>query len=241
MMKRWTTGLALAALSATQMGGCGGGGGGGGVLPSFATVVVVNNPDTFTVSVSGFDYDGTVDRAWSCSTSQAELTIASSLTAGSVRVRLYDHVNALVYDNTHDSIGGLGVTSRTGTAGTWRVIMDFDDVTLAGALVLEADTLGSPDAITLSSAFGSNDLYTFHAAWGAVSADVSVGGVSVGSLDVSIWHGGQDPQSDAPFYTATVGTGGLNATTPAGQAGTWTIRLDFSGAAVASALSITSN
>jgi hypothetical protein len=231
-------GVGMLALAGTQMGGCGPGAGSGA---GTSTVVITNSTDSFTVAVVGFDYDGKVDRNWTCTKPQANLTIGSSMAAGSVHIVVRDGLGALVYDNTHEGVGGLDVQTRAGASGLWRVIMDFSDATLSGAITLEADDPPTLDSVSLSSALGTSDAYLFHAEWGAVTADVSVASVSSGSLEIRIWHGGQDPLSDSPFFEATVGSGGLAATTAAGLPGTWTIELDFSGASLAGSLSITSN
>lgn len=238
-MKRWlATGLGLAALAGTQMGGCGGGGG-SDFLPTFATVVVVNNPDSFSVAISGFDYDGTVDRDWSCAAAQANLTIGSSMADGSVSITVYDDADAVVYANSHHDIGGLRVQTRSGAPGLWRVVMIFSDATISGAITLDADLPPTLDAISLSSAFGTSDSYRFHAEWGAVTADISVGNVSANSLIVRIWHGGQDPDVDVPFFEQSMAAGTF--TTGTGSAGTWTVDLVFSSATLAGAVTVDSN
>lgn len=215
---------------------CGGFGGPGGNLQT-ATVVVVNNADTFSVSIVGFDCDETVDQNWTCTTGQANLTIGSSVSAGSVDIVVYDGAGAVVYANSHNAVSGLTVQTRPGgTSGTWRVVTAFSDATLAGAITLNADT-APPDAdqVTLTSVFGTSDFYTFHAGWGAVSANVIIGGVSAGSLAVVIRDG-----SNAEVFNMAVPSGGFSGTTSPGQAGTWTIELDFSGASLAGSVSITS-
>ena len=72
-----------------------------------------------------------------------------------------------------------------------------------------------------------------------MTADVSVGNVSAGGLTVRVWHGGQDPDVDVPFFEQAMTAGTL--TTAAGSAGTWTVELDFSGAVLAGAVTVDSN
>jgi len=232
----------LHAFAGTQMGGCGAGSGGLGFIPS--TVVVTNNPDSFSVAVVGGDYSGTVDRVWVCNATQADVTMGASMSSGTVDIVVYDAAAptpTIVYNNTHRAIGALNVQTRPGVAGNWRVVMNFSSATIAGAITLDADTPPTLDSVSLGSAFGTTGLYTFHADWAAVTVNVSVGSVSAGSATVRIWHGTQNPAADTPHYQASVPSGGLNATTAAGQAGVWTVQLDFSGASLAGSVSVTSN
>jgi hypothetical protein len=225
----------IAALAAALLiPACGGGGGGGGLAT--AQIVVVNTTNNFTVSIVGFDYDGTVNQNWVCQAGQANLTIASSMSSGTVDVVIFDGAGAEVYNNSHTSIGGLTVQTRPGgAAGTWRVVMDFSDVTLSSAIVLDADTAPAEvDEVTLASVFGTSDFYTFHAGWGNVQANVSIGSVSAGTLDVVIRDG-----SNNIVFNQTI-TAAVNTQTSLGDAGTWTIQLDFGGATLSGSLSITS-
>jgi hypothetical protein len=60
--------LLVLGFCAAQAGGCGVG---AGHKPAVAEVVVVDVADTFTVTLVGVGFSGTVDRDWPCSASQA--------------------------------------------------------------------------------------------------------------------------------------------------------------------------
>jgi hypothetical protein len=76
--------LGLLTLGGSQMGGCGGGA--PITLPLLSEVVVVNTADSSTVTLVGFGYDGTIDRMWPCSASQAKVTLGTSMFGGSVHI-----------------------------------------------------------------------------------------------------------------------------------------------------------
>jgi hypothetical protein len=217
-MKGWVALPGLLALGSAQMGGC---------EWSVADVVVLDETDAFSATLSVPRYTGTVDRAWTCETSQAQLRI-SPITAGRVKIEIYDALDAPVYANTHGGLGGLDVRTAPGHAGAWRVVLEFTDTTIEGALTLEADRAKEPDYLWLGDLSGSSDRGVFHAAWETCRLQVSLDPVLSGRVVVRLWHGGTAPGADAPFFERTVGLEGLNVLTPAGKAGTWTIQLDFS-------------
>lgn len=238
MVRTLASWMGLLALAGSQAGGCGSVGGGGS---GTAMVVVSNSTDRFVVTVSGWDIDQNIDRTWSCTRTQARITLASSLSEGSFTLIVYDGLGAVVYDNRHEGIGGLETQTRAGAPGTWRVFLDFSDARLSGEIVLVGDTGAAEDLLSIASAFGGSGQYTFHAEWGAVQASVSIGSVSAGSVQIRIWDGSQDPDVDAPLLEADVGTGGLNTMSGPGSAGTWTIKLGLSSGALAGAISVTSS
>jgi hypothetical protein len=73
-----------------------------------AEVIVVNTPDSFTATLVGFGYSGSINRTWSCSGTQARLSLGTALLGGSVHIRIDDDAGTSVYDNHHGAtMGGL--------------------------------------------------------------------------------------------------------------------------------------
>jgi hypothetical protein len=228
----------------SQMGGCGSSS--TPFVPQVASVVVVNTADTFTVTLVGFGYSGTVDRMWSCSAAQAKLTLGSSMVGGSVHIVIQDNGGGTVYDNVHsNTMGGLTVQTKPGGApGTWHVVMSFSGATWTGAVVLDADTLPAPDAVSIGSGIGGSDTYIFHGGWNATGGtpiQVTVAtGITGGSVRIRLWDPATPTTSPAPFdQTVNVGTPTLNGSITTGGAGTWTVQIDFSSCVLGGAISIT--
>ena len=115
-MKR-TASVALACMGlltfgGSQMGGCGTA---GTDIPLISEVIVVNVADSFTVTLVGFGYSGSVDQNWSCSGTQAKVTLGTSMFGGSAHIVIQDNAGTTVYDNTHSgSIGGITVQTSPG-------------------------------------------------------------------------------------------------------------------------------
>jgi hypothetical protein len=221
------------------MGGCGHGG--GDIPVSLAEIVVVDVPDSFTVALVGINFSGTVDRAWDCRASQANLSLGTEILGGSVHIVVEDASGATVYDNTHgSSISGLSAPTKPGgTLGTWHVTMTFSGCVWEGAISLSADNPPTPDVITIGSGFSTSASWTFYAGWSdASTTPVSVtiaSGLSSGSIRIRLWDGAGTSQYD---QTISPPTGAVADSISAGAAGTWTIQLDLSGASAGSAISI---
>ena len=68
----------------------------------------------------------------------ADVTIASAISAGVVRVRLWDGDGVLVMDKTNLAIfiGAFDGSSHPGAEGTWRIQLDVSAVATAGAITL---------------------------------------------------------------------------------------------------------
>lgn len=223
-------------LAGAQLGGCVPG---ADDLFPIATLVVVNNPDSFTVSMVGVQHSETVNQNWSCSAAQANITFAQTMLQGSVRILILDNAGAAVYDNTHGpAAGGIQVQTRPGGApGTWNVTVDASGATWTGAISITADTPPTADAITLGSGQSSGGTWTFYVDWTAGPAQVGVGtGIGTGSLRIRLWD-----SAAVPVYDRTISsvTGAVSEPTAAGAAGTWTIQIDFSGMAAGSAVTLT--
>lgn len=239
-MRKLAAAAMFLSLAASQMGGCGSG---GGIFVSY--VVVVNNPDQFTATLVGFDVDSTIDRTWPCNSSQAEVTIGSSMFGGSVHILVEDDVGTVVYDNTHSgTIGGITLKTRPGgVPGAWRVFMDFDNAAWAGAIVLSADNPPTPDAISIGTGVGNDDSLILFADWDTTTVPVHVSvatGLTAGTVRVRLWD--PDDPVGTPSYDLLIntGTGAVSDDVDtAAAAGIWTIQIDFTGATLGGAVGIT--
>ena len=231
-------------LACTTMAGCGDDG-----TPDvdLAEVIVVNTPDSFTATLVGFGYSGSVDRTWSCSGTQARLSLGTSLLGGSVHIRVYDDAGTSVYDNHHGAtMGGLAVQTRPGgAAGTWRVVLDFTDACWTGAITLDADTPQTNDAIAIGDGIGGSDSYVFFADWDA-SAETPVhvsaaSGLSSGSIQIRIWDPAvAPPAAPTTTHAITTGIGAISDDIVTATArGTWRIEIDLTGCTLGGAIDIT--
>ena len=233
-------------LSGAILGGCDSSGDDRPPALDVAEILVVNQPDDFTVVLIGLGYNGIVDRTWSCSGTQARLSLGTSLLDGSVSVRIYDDAGTVVYDNVHGVTMG-GLTAQTlpgGASGTWRVILDFSGATWTGAVVVAADTPQTNDAITIGSGIGGSGSFVFHADWDASSGTpvrVSVAsGLATGSIEIRIWDPAAPPVIPTQTYLIPFGTGAISdEIVTAAPRGTWTVEIDFNGCTLGGAISIT--
>ncbi|HTF56662.1 MAG TPA: hypothetical protein VK661_05440 [Planctomycetota bacterium] len=68
----------------------------------------------------------------------AQVTLASAISLGTVRIRMWDGNGALVMDRTNFAIfiGAFNGDSDSGAAGTWRIRIDVDAVATAGAITI---------------------------------------------------------------------------------------------------------
>src|SRR5688572_9550875 len=97
-----------AALLALCLSGCwtgqGGSSSGPPVIVPGLPPLVVSAPDSFSVVPLGPVHNGVYDYAWSCSSSQANVTIAG-IAGGSLRIEIEDDAGVVVHDNWCE--GGL--------------------------------------------------------------------------------------------------------------------------------------
>src|SRR5438477_11221116 len=87
-------------------------------------VVATNTPDQFSIAGVSTSLSGTRTYTWSCSQGQANLSIGTTLTDGSIRLEAFDGTGALVHDNTYEAtlIGGVDAVTRSGAAaGSWTL------------------------------------------------------------------------------------------------------------------------
>jgi hypothetical protein len=82
---------------------------------------------------SGYEYEA----GWAEGTAHVALT--STLSLGTVRIRVWDGHGLLVLDRTNDAIlvGSTDGESNTGAAGTWRIRIDIDAVATTGAITID--------------------------------------------------------------------------------------------------------
>jgi hypothetical protein len=239
-MRKLCAAALLLSLGGSQMGGCGNS---SGIFVSY--VVVVNQTDTFTATLVGFDVDSTIDRTWVCTEPQANLTIGSSMFGGSVHIVVEDDNGDVVYDNVHSgNVGAISVqTAPNGVPGAWRVFMDFDDAAWAGAIVLEADTPPTPDEISIGSGISNDDSLILFAEWDTATVPVHVSmatGLSGGTVRVRLWDPDDDPVGTPSFdMVINTGTGAVSQdVVTAAAGGTWMIQIDFTGCTLGGAISI---
>jgi len=246
MIRKLSIALALMLFSG-HIPGCGGSGA-GVVFPIVAQVVVVNTQNSFTVTLVGFGYDGTVNQNWKCDGDQAKLTLGTSMFGGTMHIVIKDHAGTTVYNNIHSgSMGGLTVqTDPGGVPGTWNVFIDFNDSSWAGAITVNADFPDTKDAISIGSGIGGSDTYIFHATWdGTVGMPVHVSvatGMTSGTVRVRIWDPLTLTSGPASYdVTQIVGAAAVSDDIQTGGSGTWTVQIDFSGCTLGGAISITNN
>ncbi len=69
----------------------------------------------------------------------ARVTLASAISLGTVRIRIWDGLGDLVMDRTNFAvfIGAFNGDSNSGAAGTWRIRIDIDAVATAGAITID--------------------------------------------------------------------------------------------------------
>jgi hypothetical protein len=201
--------------------------------------LVVNSPDSFSMVPMGLVFTGTRDYDWSCSASQANLTIAG-ITGGSIRIRIEDADGAVVHDNLYD--GGLmgaitAVTSPDGAPGLWKLAFTFQNVLAVGAIEIEADSFHDPDEIVVAGSYSLHSSFTFDVGWPAGPAEVTIASaISAGVVRVRIWDGDGVLVLDKTNLAVFIGA--FDGSSNPGAAGTWRVQLDISAVATAGAITL---
>jgi hypothetical protein len=231
-----------AALLAFTLAGCWSG---SGSMPGTQVVIpglpplVISSPDSFSMIPIGPVMNGTFEYDWSCSESQANLTIAG-ITGGSIRIEIEDDAGTVVHDNFYDGglIGAIdAMTSPDGAPGDWTVRFTFQDVASIGAIDIEADTFDQPDDITIAGAYALNSTYEYEAGWPAGPARATIASaISLGTVRIRMWDGDGDLVMDRTNFAIFVGA--FNGDSHSGAAGTWRIRIDIDAVATAGAITI---
>jgi hypothetical protein len=110
----------------------------------------------------------------------------------------------------------------------WSLRFTFMDATWGGSLSIEADTDEEDDVIELDGGFTLNGSWQLNAGWEAGVAQFEMNGaLSSGTVRVRMWDGAGTLRLD---HTVSMLAGSVVKTSSAGAAGTWTVRLDFTGA-----------
>lgn len=223
-----------AILACFLVAGCGSGG--TDLLFALDLVVATNTPDSFSIAGVSTSLDGTRTYSWSSSKGQANLSIGSTLVAGSIRLKVYDGNNALVHDNTYEAALAGGVTAMTksgGAAGTWTLQFIFSNAFWTGALTVHADTLDDADEISIGGTGSLDTSWIFEPGWNANPVNVSIGGVSGGSVHVLILDGGGATILDTVVTGVTAFSGPVS-----GVAGVWLVQIDYNSAVSAGAVTL---
>lgn len=221
-MKRLLGAMLATALAA----GCGDSG--TNVLFDLDLVVATNTPDDFSIAGVTTSLSGTRTYTWSCSKGQANLSIGSTLTVGSIRLEAWDNAGTLVHDNTYEAVLIGGVTAFTksaGAAGTWTLKFTFSNALFTGALTVRADTSDDPDQISIGGTGALDTSWIFRPGWNTTPVSVSIGGVAGGNIHLQIWDGGGTLVLDQ-----TVSGGASFTANPTGAAGVWTVQIDYNSA-----------
>jgi hypothetical protein len=224
----------LGALFAALAGGCGDTG--TDLLFDLDLVVVTNNADDFSIAGVSTALTTTRTYSWSCSTGQANLSIGSTLSNGSIRLEVHDNAGNLVHDNTYCAVLIGGITAFTksgGAAGTWTLKFTFDHALFTGAITVKADTLSNADGISVGGTGALDGVLIFEPGWNTTALNVSIGGVSSGNIHVTITDG-------AGFEVFNQTNGAVTAlnANPSGAAGVWLVQIDFDHTVGAGAVTI---
>jgi hypothetical protein len=99
---------------------------------------VFDDPDEVTIAGS-YALDSSYEYEADWPSGPARVVLASALSLGVVRVRLWDGDGDLVMDRTNLAvfIGAFNGDSLPGAEGTWRIRIDIDAVATAGAITIE--------------------------------------------------------------------------------------------------------
>jgi len=94
-----------------------------------------DDPDDITIA-GAYALDSTYFYEAGWPAGPARVTLASAISLGTVRIRMWDGAGDLVMDRTNFAIfvGAFNGDSHSGAAGTWRIRIDVDAVATAGAI-----------------------------------------------------------------------------------------------------------
>jgi hypothetical protein len=199
-------------------------------------LVATNNPDSFSIAGVSTSFSGTRSFSWSCSKGQANFSLGSTLTHGSIRLEAFDSTGALVHDNTYEAtlIGGVDAVTRSGAAsGTWTLRFTFDHALWTGALTVTADTLDEADLISVGGTGALDVSWIYQPGWTASPVHVSIGGMSSGSVRLRLW----DSTGALVLDQTATGISAISADAT-GAAGVWTVQIDFDHAVSAGGVSL---
>jgi hypothetical protein len=200
--------------------------GSGGSFISFNLVVPINLPDTFTLTGVATDVSGSATYLWDCSANQANITLGTAFTNGTIRLQVWDGNGMLVHDNKYEATlaGGLtAFTAANGASGLWTLKFTFRNAMWAGDIVLTADTTPNPDAITIGGTGSQDSVLKYEPGWTANDVKITVAGMTSGIVAITMWDGNGTKVYEDIFF----GIAGMNDTVSGGAAGTWLVRIEF--------------
>ena len=206
------------------------------LLININILVVTNDPDDFAIAGVATNISGSESYLWDCSTGQANLSIGATLMNGWVRLQAWDDNGKLVHDNRYEASLTGGVTAFTksgGAPGIWTLKFTFREAFWTGALTVKADTLNDPDAVDIGGTGALDVTWIFEPGWDANPVNVTVGGMSGGSIRIRLWDGDGHLVYDDVFFGIAGGTA-----TPSGAAGVWMVQLDFNDCLSAGAVTL---
>jgi len=126
---RRTRSAAAAAVLALSLSACGGSDGGSPPIQPQYQPQIVNLTDSFEFQLTNVQNgDGSLTYTWQNTGTKASIDRSSAITAGAVTLTLRDAANAVVYQGALNGVSG-SVSSGTGTAGAWTVVVDFTNAT----------------------------------------------------------------------------------------------------------------
>jgi hypothetical protein len=102
-----------------------------------------------------------------------------------------------------------------------------------GALTVHADTFDDPDQISIGGTGALDSSWIFEPGWDTTPVNVSIGGVSGGSIRVRVWDGNGTSVLDQTVTTVGTFTAG-----PTGAAGLWMVQIDYNSAVGAGAVTL---
>jgi hypothetical protein len=100
------------------------------------TADTFSDPDEFVFG-SGRSISATWNYRMGWAAGPAQVDVASGLSAGSVRIRIWDGAGNPVYDRTFTPAGpAVSEPTLSGVAGPWSVRIEFSSTTSGGGIVL---------------------------------------------------------------------------------------------------------
>ena len=99
---------------------------------------VLGTPDDIVIA-GAYDLQSDYEYQAGWTSGPARATLSSTLTQGTVRIRMWDADGTLVLDRTNFTtlVGDTSGNSNHGVAGTWTIRIDIDAVATAGAITID--------------------------------------------------------------------------------------------------------
>jgi hypothetical protein len=99
---------------------------------------MVDSPDHIVIAgATSMESSLEFEAGWT--SGPAQISLNSAITQGTVRIRMWDGKENLVLDCTNLGVlvGSTNGESNHGEAGTWKILIDFDEVSTAGAITID--------------------------------------------------------------------------------------------------------